>query len=603
LYRAAVDTPPLFVAFADVLRLDAGAGAEVVYAPLTRSAHVLSPLRARAFLSCHGLATLDEHAGRAAQALGASPPALRAELAELAREGLLVPAADLLRRLAGAKGPPPPPIASLGIPTRWRPESLREALSTHLEDARAHGRAVACAVAEGARTEAEAAPARAVVAGIRARHGIAIAFAGPAERARFAAALAARAGVAEAIASFALLGDDRFPITTGASRNALLLHAAGELTLQVDDDTRCRLTGPPDPLPGASVTSIADPAELWPLPDDGAASPGPAPGRPFLALHEDLLGRAAGDAIASSPGGLDLAGASGMLFRRLEARGGRVLVTQTGLRGDSGSGSMAHLFALEGRSRSRFLADEAVYRRALATRRVIRVSPRPAIGDGTACLSAGLGLDARAVLPPFCPVQRNQDGLFGAVLRRAYHDALLGFLPWALDHEPPGRRATAPEAALSTLSALGANDLLRLLVVAARVEPDRDDPARSLRALGDVLVRWGSLPPLDLEDLVRAQLLRGRSLELSVLDQSLSRHRHAPAFWARDVARALEILTAAVASPAAAHPADLIAAFGEAEGRAAFRDLVRRYGELLRAWPDLWEAARALREEGVRPAV
>src|SRR5580692_2980426 len=60
----AVDTPPLFVAFPDVLRLDAGAGAEVVYAPLTRSAHVLSPLRARAFWSCRGLATLDEHAAR-----------------------------------------------------------------------------------------------------------------------------------------------------------------------------------------------------------------------------------------------------------------------------------------------------------------------------------------------------------------------------------------------------------------------------------------------------------------------------------------------------------------------------------------------------------
>jgi hypothetical protein len=102
---------------------------------------------------------------------------------------------------------------------------------------------------------------------------------------------------------------------------------------------------------------------------------------------------------------------------------------------------------------------------------------------------------------------------------------------------------------------------------------------------------------------VRAQVLRGRSLDLAVLDETLSRHRGAPAFWARDVARAREILAAAVASPAAAHPADLVAAFGEADGRAAFRDLVRRYGELLRAWPDLWEAARALRAEGVRPAV
>jgi hypothetical protein len=419
--------------------------------------------------------------------------------------------------------------------------------------------------------------------------------------------------VAEEIVSFALLGDDRFPVATGANRNALLLHAAGELTLQVDDDTRCRLTAPPDPLPGVAVTSIDDPAELWPLLDHDAPRPpvddrglpssNPPATRPFLALHEDLLGRAAGDAIARSPGGLDLAGASGMLFRRLEARGGRILVTQSGLRGDSGTGSMAHLVGLEGRSRDRFLADEATYRRALETRRVLRVSPRAAVGDGAACTAAGLGLDARALLPPFCPVQRNQDGLFGAVIRRTYHDALLGFLPWALDHEPPQHRGSAPEAALEALGQLGANDLLRLLVVAARVEPDRDDPGRSLRALGDVLVRWGSLPQTDLDDRVRAQVLRGRSLDLAMLDEALSRHRRAPAFWARDAERAVEILATAVASPAAAHPVDLVAALGEAEGRAAFRDLVRRYGELLRAWPDLWEAAVALREEGVRPGV
>jgi hypothetical protein len=43
-----------------------------------------------------------------------------------------------------------------------------------------------------------------------------------------------------------------------------------------------------------------------------------------------------------------------------------------------------------------------------------------------------------------------------------------------------------------------------------------------------------------------------------------------------------------------------VAALGEAAGREGFRDLVRRYGELLRAWPDLWEAACDLRREGVR---
>jgi hypothetical protein len=595
-----VDSPPLLCAFHDVLRLAAGGGAEVVYAPLTRSAHVLSPSRASVFLACRGLATLDQHASRVAAELGGDPRARRSELAQLEREGLLVPVADLVRRLGAGTAPPPPPIASLGIPTRARAASLRASLDSQLADASRHGRRIEVVIAEGSRTEAGASPARAVAAEIGARHGVSIAFAGPEEKARFAAALSARAGVSPEIVSFALLGDDRFPLSAGANRNALLLHAAGDLTLQVDDDTRCRLTGPPDPLPGLAVTSLDDPGELWPLSPN--AAPPPLLDRAFIALHEDLLGRAAGDAVAALPGGLDLACAGSMLFRRLEARGGRVLVTQTGLRGDSGTGSMAHLFALEGRSRDRLLVDEATYRRALLTRRVLRLSPRHAIGDGAACTAAGLGLDARALLPPFCPVQRNQDGLFGAVLRRCYHDALLGFLPWALDHDPPEARETDLTTAWSSVGALGANDLLRQLVVASRVEPDRADPGNSVRALGEVLVRWGELPLADLEDRVRAQVLRGRSLDLSILDHSLHRHGRAPSFWARDAERAFEILAASVSRAEAAHPADLVAALGETTGRERFRDLVRRYGELLRAWPDLWEAARELRAEGVRVA-
>jgi hypothetical protein len=587
---------PLFRAFHDVLRLPAGAGAEVVYAPLSRSTHVLSPARARAFSACRGLATLEGHAARAVEA-GLDAATARSELASLAREGLLVPAAELLQRLEGARGEAPPPIAALGVPTRGRAASLREALATYAEDGARHGRALEVVIADGAASEEEAAPVRAVAAEVGARYAVPVAYAGRAQRACFAAALAKRAGVPAEIAAFALLGDDRFPLSGGANRNALLLCSVGDLCLQVDDDTRCHLTGPPDPLPGLEVGSADDLAELWCI----HAGRGAPATRGFAALHEALLGRAAGDCEGRAEG-VDLGDATGMLFRRLEARGGRVLVTRSGSAGDAGTGSMAHALALEGRSRERLLASEAIYRRALSSRQVIRVSPRAVVGDGAALMAMAIGLDARAVLPPFAPVQRNADGLLGAVLRRCYHDALIGYVPWAVEHAPPEARETSPEAFWASFGALGANDVIRLLVFAARVEPDREDPGRSLRALGEVLSRWGSLPLADFEEIARVQALRGRSLDLALFDDALRRHRRSPAFWARDVDRALALFRESVTRPSLAYAADLTAALGEDGGRAASKDLVRRYGELLRAWPDLWEAARELRAEGVRPA-
>ncbi len=606
--------PPLFRAFHDVLRLPAGRGAEVVYAPLSRRTHVLPAARARVLFACRGLATLEQHAARTAAELGGDAAAHRAELAELASAGLLVSAGDLVRRLQQARPAEPAAsgerIASLGVPTRGRAAGVGEALDTYVEDARRHGRSLDYVVADGAAGEAEAAPTRAVATEIAARPGVSLAYAGPAEKARYAAKLAARAGADPEIVAFALLGDARLPLGTGANRNALLLHAAGELLLQVDDDTRCRVRGAPDPLPGLAVTSVDDPTELWPLAERLPATAGA--GRAFVALHEDLLGRAAGDCIAAVPGGLELGGATGMLFRRLAGRGGRVVATQSGSGGDAATGSMAHLLRLEGRSRERLLADEGTYQRALERRQVIRAAPRAAIGDGAACITMGLGLDARGVLPPFVPVQRNAGGVFAVVLRRCLHDALLGFVPWTVEHEPPEARDTSPAACWASFDGLLGNDLLRLLVAASRVEPDRVDAATeqpppaagaSLRALGEALSRWGSLPLADFEEVVRVQVLRARSLDLLLFEEALRRHGRAPAFWARDVDRAVALLRAGVPRPESAWPTDFVAALGEAEGRACFQSVVRRYGELLRVWPDLWNAALALRVEGVRVAV
>ena len=125
----------------------------------------------------------------------------------------------------------------------------------------------------------------------------------------------------------------------------------------------------------------------------------------------------------------------------------------------------------------------------------------------------------------------------------------------------------------------------------------------ALRALGAMLERWASWPLAEFEELVRVQVLRTRSLDAAILDEVLRRHRRAPAYWARDVEEAASRLREALPAPGLGLPSDLVAAFGDEQGREANRRMVRRYGELLRAWPDLWEAARELRQRGVRPGV
>src|SRR5262249_5355306 len=156
---------------------------------------------------------------------------------------------------------------------------------------------------------------------LRARYGIVASYAGPEERARFADSLCRHGGFPAEVVRFALLGPDTHPITTGANRNALLLQGAGNLSLQVDDDTICSVAPVPEARDGLRLSSFIDPTEFWFFREGEPASPpGGFQDADFLNLHEQLLGRDVGACVErtmadSTP--LDLDTASLSFFRQL----------------------------------------------------------------------------------------------------------------------------------------------------------------------------------------------------------------------------------------------------------------------------------------------
>jgi hypothetical protein len=593
-------------AFLDLVRLPAGGGSELVYAPFARSAHLLRREQANLLAACRQPAPLEAHAARIAAAMrpGGVPVApVLAELRALAAQGLLVSDTTIVRALRGASvaRPPPPPITTLAIPTSDRLESLCASLSSYIADGEQHGRALDYLVVDSSERRDVEERTRAAMRALRAQSGARLAYAGRAEKARFAAALAAQGGFSPELMEFTFFNTDGMPFAAGGNRNAILLHTVGELLLMVDDDTHCPVAPIPGHAPGLALTSQLEPSELWfPAPGERAFSPSPLPPRSFVSIHEELLGKDVGTLALDYPGGLDLDRADGMFLRRLDACGGRVSCTQTGGAGDSGTGSMWHYLILAGASRARLHRSEALYRHAFTGRQVVRAATRATIGDGAFCMGMGLGIDNRRHIPPFMPITRNGDGLFACALRLCVHDAYLGFLPWVVEHLPPEPRSSPFEELWSSLRGISGNDILVHMLLGSHLEVDKLDPDENLRALGATLERWARLPAADFEEIARLNVLRARAHDLVTLDEILRRHQRQPAYWADDIERAAAAIRAVIASPSSAQPADLVQRFGEAEGRALFQRQVLRFGELLRRWPDIVEAARALREKGVR---
>ncbi len=98
------------------------------------------------------------------------------------------------------------------------------------------------------------------------------------------------------------------------------------------------------------------------------------------------------------------------------------------------------LLLLEDASRRRLLRRPRKMLALLRSRQVLRCSPAWAVTDNAWFMATVAAFDGTGFLPPFVPVDRNQDALFGMLLRMASPSDLIGHVPVAVAHEPDERR-------------------------------------------------------------------------------------------------------------------------------------------------------------------
>jgi hypothetical protein len=566
---------------------------------LTGEAKVLGNAMARVVQTCQSAATLDAHTEALRRRAGltqAQAQAVRAQLGELAASGLLVSEAMLIERCrAGSDAnAAAPPISSLGIPTHERPASLRRSLGGFAENSRRLGRAIRFVVADGSEDPQARRDNERALAELKAQYGGEITYIGAAEKAAYASLLSSRAQVAPDLVRFALLNDERCPVAAGADRNALLFAALGELTLQVDDAAECVLAPGPGMGHGVTLTSEYDPTQLW-FGDEALAAAGA--GRPaatdFLALHERLLGKSLTACLRDyRDADVNTDGMAMSFLRRLRGDSGKVHVTCVGIAGDLGTGSAYSLLRLDGAAHDRLVRSADEYRRSMHSQQGVRTVGNITISDGTFCSGSNLGLDNRELLPPFMPVQGGADGIFARAVR-ATGAGYFGYLPWTMLHRRAPRWKHDPRAAASVPSA----SIIEQFVGSFQ-QTEGAGAERNLANLGSLLVELGTLPPRDFREVLQHVAWTHAVQRIDRFEQLLARYDHQPGFWADDVVDHLSTLRDAMPQEHYAVPSDLRAAFEPEAAAILMQRLLRKFGELLEAWPHLRRTAAELRLQG-----
>jgi hypothetical protein len=438
------------------------------------------------------------------------------------------------------------------------------------------------------------------------REGIDFYYSGLAEKSRFATALSKASGVPPHTVHFALFGSGARAgkgAAMGANRNSILLQTQSELCLSVDDDTVCRAGRALEPGNETGRLRIGpdgDPTDFWFFGSyEAAINFARWENLDFLAEHERLLGRSVPGLLPNSGSNEpDLRDICGHAWRHLSEGKGRVRLTFNGVVGDSAmhSGWLPHITSNAG-TWARLSHSEESYTTAVRSRQVIRHVPSLIVGHCEPCVSMAIGMDNRDLLPPFFPVGRNEDGVFGRMMERCVPESHAGHLPWGLLHRPPGKRSYVLDAAKE-------NRISSILLVCIGTwpgSPAARTTSGAIRSLGRHLLELADLGAEGLHEVIQLGLWQLASGRIQHHEALLGERGASPAYWANGVRRQNELIRGSMLDPAFSMPCDL--PFAPDEANEQVRQLILKYGQLLCDWPAMVQAARQLANAGTRPGL
>jgi len=550
---------------------------------------------------CDAFRSLREHADvLAATAFSAGGlGAARASLESLRDNGLLVSEKELVQHLAriGTRTPPQTDVPRVYVPTANRSETASRCVVSHLSSVSVDTEL--CVIDDSQEDPKPILKARLKQLPPEQRNRVRVATKEQTER--YIVDLM-RVGDLDAEAREAVrtafIKGYGLSQAYGVTRNLVLLDGAGELLVSADDDTLSETTVLASQTEGFRLSSVDDPTDISVYNSFSDLQRY----HEFAAMdvvkrHMSILG--------TLPEPLSLAASVGVLgdearpdlVRRVISQGDVIVrATALGIAGDPGRAGLQFLLAGDAPRRERFFESSEHLKQALVSEAVVRHASQTSLGDGGHFMTTHIGLDNRRPLPPFFPVGRVVDALFAQMLLALDSRALVAHLPAAVRHERPGSRNV--DMAWITQVAPSISMYVGLVFQEFRRISGTTTMDDELGRAGAFFTSLGRLSHRDLADLLKLhwnRLLAGR---IDVYLDLLQTYGREPAFWADTVEELLSNLEEQLSAPGFPVPVELSGLPDFERVMEVLARLIEDYGKLLYVWPQLWSAAKELREKG-----
>ncbi len=561
---------------------------------------IMAPQVVEGLKTCTTFRPLADHAAQ----LAASRPELKGQrdtavsaLENVRAGGMLLPAGDVLAQL-NQPSPSSPAPTRVFITTCDRPASLERLLDSMMRagNLSQHN---ALFVVDDSRDPANREANREAVVNFNLRSAKDICYLGAEAQQALLADLVAQlpehaAGVRFLLDASQWEGKPSY----GRSRTLCLLCSVGYRAIMMDDDVLCQAIHSPLRDPGIGIGSGGMRKATFYASDAELMQSGQAADFNPLTGHASLLGSSLGHCLHTLNEGplaeAQLRDVNAALANVLRSDS-PVLVTQCGSLGDPGTGN-AHW--------GQFLGEDSVARLVSAPQGVAAAlqnrlnwlgSSRPNIFK-MPFMSQVTGVDNSRLLPPYFPVFRGEDVLFGAMLVSMHPRSVALEYPWSVPHLPLEQRAFD----LNSPVPAGGGIPLFARYLTERIDyRDALDPQQQLAALAREALRMAARSDADLAADYRAELARGHADQLYILQNQYQGAQllDAPEWQAYLQRRIGEVqqLLATAQSPAAV--AGSPPGLSEAAVLAEFRELAGGFAAGLGAWVAMREAVTPLVDE------
>jgi hypothetical protein len=471
-------------------------------------------------------------------------------------------------------------VTSLTVLTCDRPTLLRRALSSYSQSIARYNRDVEIIVLDDSKSGDGT---RSTIQVVKTANTSRLRYAGRVEKQRYVNLLAAE-GINPISTRLALMPELGLAISSvGANRNCALLDTIGQAIIQIDDDTSCEIVGHPDRQATTHYTRNANPRETWFFQNQQELRKNIIWERiDLIGEHSSVLGSAV-DHIRTDIRNSDFT-------IRGSNRKSFIVATISGVVGDVGSPTALFVLSATGPTRTRLAADPSLFDVAVSSRHVLSVVPAITVTRPRLFAGATMGLLNSYNLPPFFPIGDGEDNLFGMTLGLLSPHNLVAHIPYAVFHGPPENRT------YDLLPRFGITELMTSILSYFSSQ----DGSESIRTVTNEILELTKLSDTQFWGLVSEAISLRRARHLKSLEVWLRDFEECPEVWRNRLLQYHSNFCTTMVERTTPVPFDFVQDFGQEYGKTKVRDLVQEFGNLLRIWPAILEAARHLKMNGVR---